>query len=286
MGLRGICLGVFIFSAGCGGTTGTESAPPTPSANEPTPPSPAAPSPTQPPTPAPAPTNPPSGEPTSACGDPPGTALLGVTYDLTKSRFAFGGPPTKSEMNGLVRWVGPQGTLAISPLGDVHASMNAGASSTDWSLDPVALTAHVRAYLVSLGVANCQIARDQVLGGSNGMTISLARAVDAIAVVSSTAAARMNTDDQSTYELVRWPAVPSATIAAAKTFRDQLADPTALAAYRAKLPPDAQGDGLVVIHHTVVFTKPMRFDVTWDVSGAPATRSFDVNGAPVSGSVW
>lgn len=200
---------------------------------------------------------------TSPCGDQPGTALLGVTYDLTKSRFAFGGAPMKSEMNGVIRWVGPQGALAISPLGDVNASRNAGAPQTpEWSADSTALSEYVRAYLVSLGVAECQIGNVQVNGGSGGRTIILARVVDGIGVVSSMAAARMNTDDKSTYEIVRWPALPSATIASARTFRSQLADPTALATYRTKLPADAQGEGAIVIHHTVRFTKPMRFDLT------------------------
>lgn len=207
-----------------------------------------------------------------------------MTYDITKSRFAFGGTPTKSEMNGLIRWVGPQGALTISPLGDVNASANGG-SGTDWSPDPTALTAHVRAYLVSLGIADCQIAKEQVNGGSGGRTILLARAVDGISVVDSTAGARMNTDDKSTYEIVRWPTVPSATIAGAQTFRDQLSDPTALATYRMKLPSNAQGEGTVVIHHTVRFTNPMRFDVTWDVNTGFAVESFDTNGAKLSG-VW
>lgn len=207
-----------------------------------------------------------------------------MTYDLAKSKFAFGGTPTKTEMNGLVRWVGPQGTLVISPLGDVNASTN-GASGADWSADPTALTAHVRAYLVSLGIAECQIGKEQVNAGSGGRTILLQRTVVGVDVVSSTAGARMNTDDKSTYEIIRWPAIPSATIAAAKSFRDQLADPTALATYRTKLPANAQGEGQVAIHHTIRFTNPMRFDVTWDVNTGSAVESFDANGAKISG-VW
>ena len=265
----------------CGSKATTESSTPVAEPSSP---------PTTPPTGGPSgpagPSNP-SSEATSPCGDQPGTALLGVTYDITKSRFAFGGPPTKSEMNGFARWVGPRGALAIFPSGQVDATQNAGEfQKPDWSNDAAALSAHVRTYFVSLGVADCQIGRVQVLGGNQGMTIALARFLDEIPVVNSKANARMNVDDQSTSETLHWPALPSATISAAKSFRDQLADPLALATYRTKLPPDAQGDGQVVIHHTAVFTKPMRFDATWDVTDDRTMRSFDVNGTAVSSSVW
>jgi hypothetical protein len=58
-------------------------------------------------------------------------------------------------------------------------------------------------------------------------------------------------DDQTTTESFYWPEIPADVVAAARAFRDKLAAPGALAAFKAKLPADAQGDGSVVIHHHV-----------------------------------
>jgi hypothetical protein len=197
-----------------------------------------------------------------------GQALAGSSYDVTKSRFAFGSTPVRMEAGGLVRWVGTDGALAIFPDGSEMGILNAGAPEAnlpDWSTDSAALSAHVTDYFVSMGVARCQILGTGTNGSASGggsidggtftssagpTSVVLARGVEGIPVVESNAWAQFNTANQSIAEALYWPTVPAAVMTAARAFRDQLADPTALAAYKAKLPSDAQGDGKVVIHHS------------------------------------
>jgi hypothetical protein len=224
-----------------------------------------------------------------------GAPLTGAAYDVTKSRFAFGSPPVRDDANGFVRWVGDDGVVAIEVSGRELGSMNGGApeaSLPDWSSDVTALEAHVGAYFASFGVASCQTANAQELDGSGGRTISLPRSVDGIPVSESLAYARFDNQDQSTSESFYWPTIPANVIMAARALHDRLADPTALAAYKAKLPADAQGDGGVVIHHTSSSsTTPFASAATYDVVmsagllGLPAELSFDADANPVT-TAW
>lgn len=189
-------------------------------------------------------------------------------YDLAKSRFAFGSTPTASAENGGTRWVGAHGQLLIQANGSVEATLDGGApeaSLPDWSEDPVALTAHVRDYLLLVGTPACELGDAQIMGGSGGRMLSFARRIDGVLVVESLANAQMDRDDQSTYELLYWPALPRDVVDAARKFHDQLQTPSALAAYRAKLPSDAQGDGHVVIHHNQFWDKtPLAVAYGWE----------------------
>jgi hypothetical protein len=223
----------------------------------------------------------------------PGKDLAGAQYDVTKSHFAFGGPPVRDDSNGFVRWVGPDGVVAIETTGGELGVMNGGAAETnlpDWSTDPVALGAHVRDYFLSFGVAGCQMPQTQVLGGS-GSVISIARLVDGIPVAESVAYARFNNNEQSTSEGFYWPLVPAAVVDAARALRDRLADPTTAAAYKALLPAADQGDGQVLIHHTNsastdAFASAATYDVTESggVLGRGRTASFDATGHDVTTS--
>ncbi len=239
----------------------------------------------------------------------PGTDLTGAFYDLSKSRFAFGSAPVQQDESGMTRWVGVDGVVAIESCGLELGSMNAGAPEAnlpDWSPDPSSLSEHVRDYFISMGVEPCQIANATVLAGGSVVcstgpdascemtaaqrTIALARGVDGIPVSESHAYARFNVNDQSTTEGLYWPTVPAATVSAARSLRDQLADAAALAAYRAKLPSDAQGDGQVVIHHSSCFgisSSPFQSAATYDVlqsspMGMASRLSFDADGNPVT----
>ena len=224
-----------------------------------------------------------------------GAPLAGATYDVTKSRFAFGSTPVRDDSNGLSRWVGADGVVAIWPTGGELASMNGGAPEAnlpDWSNDPMALGAHVTAYFSSFGVSACQVAGAQVDGGSGGRTIALLRSVDGIIVGESSAYARFDDQDQSTSEGFYWPAIPADVITNARAFHARLADPTQLAAYKAKLPANAQGDGVVNLHHTnSSSTSPFAAAATYDVATPPgplgrgSSLSFDVDGNPVT-TVW
>jgi hypothetical protein len=198
-----------------------------------------------------------------------GQPLTGASYDVAKSRFAFGSKPAAIDVGALVRWTGTDGVVAIWTDGSEMASMNAGAPEADlpdWSRDGDALAAHVTAYFVSMGVATCQISGTDgtYSAGGGGSTdgdatfmttsqtnVGLVRTIDGVPVVESLAFARFDTSDQTTYETFYWPTIPADVVAAARAFHDQLAAPEALAAYKAKLPANAQGDGRVVIHHRV-----------------------------------
>ncbi len=233
--------------------------------------------------------------------------LPGATYDVTKSAFAFGGTPTEEDESGFVRWTGNDGALAIWNDGSELGIMNAGARETnlpDWSTDPAALTAHVIAYFGTMGLAMCQVATSsslQSVGAAGtgtsgavvvavgGTTVTLARAVSGIPVVESLADARFDSEDQTTSEALYWPTIPSDVVSTAITFNAVLADPTQLAAYKAKLPSYAQGDGRVVIHHTSAgSTAPFASAATYDVAGtgnaSDEDLSFDPNGNSVPGA--
>jgi hypothetical protein len=223
-----------------------------------------------------------------------GAPLAGAAYDLTKSRFAFGSAPAEDDAYGYVRWVGVDGVVAIAQSGGELAILNAGApeaSLPDWSADPTALGAHVTAYFATFGVPACQVGTPQILGGSDGRTTALARSVDGINVVESLAYARFDSQDQSTSEGFYWPTIPADVVTSTRAFQAMLADPAELAAYKAKLPADAQGDGLVNLHHTSSSsTSPFAAAATYDVDPPPgplgraSTLSFDADGNPVSTS--
>jgi hypothetical protein len=193
-----------------------------------------------------------------------------------------------------VRWVGVDGVVAIGQSGGESGILNASAPEAglpDWSSDPTALTSHVTAYFSTFGVSACEIGSAQVNGGSGGRTVALTRSVDGINVVESLAYARFDNQNQSTGEGFYWPTIPADVVMSARAFQAMLADATELAAYKAKLPADAQGDGLVNLHHTSsVSTAPFAAAPTYDVQspsgplGAGSTLSFDTDGNPVSTS--
>jgi hypothetical protein len=107
-------------------------------------------------------------------------------------------------------------------------------------------------------------------------------------VSESLAVGRFNTDDQSTSEGFYWPEVGADVVDAARAFRDRLAIDGGLAAYKAKLPANAQGDGQVVIHHTgsssaAAFRAAASYDVRQSSQGGEFGRglSFDADGNPM-----
>ena len=224
-----------------------------------------------------------------------GAPLTGAAYDVTKSRFAFGSTPVRDDANGFKRWVGVDGVVAIEASGGEMGSMNGGAPETnlpDWSNDPTALGAHVTAYFASFGLSSCQVGDAGVHGGSGGRTIALARSIDNIPVGESIAFARFNDQDQSTSEGFYWPTIPADVVTSARAFHNMLADPVQLAAYKAKLPAEARGDGEIILHHTnSVSTSPFAAAATYDVYPPPSglglgsALSFDADGNPVT-TAW
>ena len=215
-----------------------------------------------------------------------GVDLAGASYAIEKSKFAFGSMPTKSESGGLTRWTGSQGVVAIFPSGSAMGLPNAGAPESavgDWSSTEETPAEHVRAYFVSMGMASCQSMNTQTLGGSAGTTISVNREVSGIPVIGSTAYAQFNAHDLTTSEGFFWPTIPASVVTSARALQTQLSRASGLAAYKAKLPEPAQGEGQVVIHHSGG-TAPGAFEAvaSYDVISGRSTLSFDANGQPVT----
>ncbi len=202
--------------------------------------------------------------------------------------------------------MGSDGVVAIFSDGSEMGSMDANAPEAnlpDWSADSAMLTAHASAYWVSIGVASCQIVASGIDGGGSGggpidggpttftpgpSIVTLGRGIDGVPVVESLAVARFDVNDQTTYESFYWPEIPATVVSAAIAFANQLADPSALAAYKAKLPADAQGQGRVVIHHTgASLPQPFQSAATYDVVETTplddgGDLNFDPNGNPVT----
>ena len=226
----------------------------------------------------------------------PGATLIGASYDITKSHFAFGSTPVwqATDPYGIGRWVGTDGLVAIYTCG-AEAGLVTGTPKIvlpDWSSDSSALSEHVRAYFVAMGVDLCQIAETQVQAGTDGYSISLVRGVDGIVVGQSNAYAKFNVNDQTTQEGLYWPTIPAETVAAARAFRDRLANPTELAAYKAKLPASAQGTGEVQIQHSAcpsnATNSTFQSLATYSAGGMSSSAGpqwFDVDGNPLSG-IW
>jgi hypothetical protein len=240
----------------------------------------------------------------------PDAALRGATYDIAKSRFAFGSKPVKQNEGPLVRWVGSDGALAIFSDGSAAASLNGGAPEANLpglNGDP---TEHVRDYFIAMGAEACQIdagdihASAEAGGPVNGSvtvtrtfptSVSLVRAIDGIDVAESIAWAQFDVQDQTIAEGFYWPEIPADVVKAAIAFRDWLSDASALAAYKTKLPADAQGEGNVVIHHTGEGgLRPFAAAAVYDVVqtqpdgssfGKAGNLYFDRDGRPVS-NAW
>lgn len=244
--------------------------------------------------------------PTSNCGDS-ATALAGASWSVTASRFAFGGTPAQQVDGKYTRWVGTDGQATDIGFGYVMASLNGGATAgdrPDWSADSDAMQAHVKAYMLGFGIPACQVGSLQVNAESGGggsvssggvvtaqphRIILLNRVVDGIPLIDSKAFAKMNDLDQSTDESFFWPTIPAATITAAKAFRDQLADAGNLAAYKAKLPANARGDGAIVIRHTTgigATSTTFRADVAWSTTQDESTFYYDPTGTAYPLDAW
>jgi hypothetical protein len=180
--------------------------------------------------------------------------------------------------------VGSDGSILLLSSGAETGAVNPSAPELqlpDWSADTAALQAHVHAYFVDMGIEPCQIADRGISAGGDGRTVNLDRVIDGIRVQDSNAFARFVSSDETTSEGLYWPTIPAEVVSAARAFKNELMDPQKLAAYKAKLPPEAQGgDGQIVIRHsTDVSDKPFRAGVEYFVyEPGPTYAGFDMNG--------
>jgi hypothetical protein len=218
-------------------------------------------------------------------GCPTNQALPGASYDITKSRFAFGGKPVETTVGtAAVRWSGPDGGVAIFSNGSEAGTLSADApegSLPPATTDFATAVAYARDYYVTMGLPACQAVPGLIDSWVH-------RAINGIPVFESVASATFDIDNQTTSEQFYWPEIPANVVIAAIAFQQKISGPEGLAAYKSKLPEDAQGDGQVMIHHSVEFTCPFQALTTYDVltSGdagdGDATLSFDADGNPVT----
>ncbi len=84
---------------------------------------------------------------------------------------------------------------------------------------------------------------------------------------------------------LHWPTIPASTVAAALALKAEIATPAGLAAYKAKLPANAQGAGTVLIVHTHPgATTPFASAAAYSVvsSDGELDLSFDPDGKPIT----
>ncbi|MDC0746044.1 hypothetical protein [Polyangium mundeleinium] len=209
---------------------------------------------------------------------------------IAMSLFSTGPAATSQLENGYQKVVGSEGVFATdSTNGAVLAIPNSGAHAL--SVGPYSISAsehndRVRTYFVAAGIPADQIGSVSVhtmveRGGLVQDLIKpdapqlklvayyslLNRAVDGIPVADSVAWARFNAEDVVVSETVFWPEIPGQAVADAKKMALTLADPSARAAFRAKLPVTDESEGHVVIRHSTH---------TWR-GGFVAVASYDVN---------
>ena len=222
-------------------------------------------------------------------GCPDGGGAGAVAYDISKSRFAFGGKPSMStDPGGDVTWSGPDGGLTISPSGLAGAQLHSDAPENDLppaTTDFATEVAYARDYFATMGIPGCQVE-----AGSYAFSL-LQRVVQGVSVVESVATARFDSDNTTTSEELYWPAIPASVVMAAVAFHEKLMEPKALDAYKRKLPRNAQGSGQVVIHHSdpaaaefSPFASLTTYDVITidDAGSGNANLSFDVDGNAVT----
>jgi hypothetical protein len=230
-------------------------------------------------------------------------ALPGVAYDVSKSRFSFGGTPVKTVTSSITHYTGPQGELGIFSNGEALASLDA--TAIDGTIAPLSgtaamLQAYSQQYFGTMGLPSCQVASEAGVTSSvsasgddasetvtpGATSVILRRTLGTIPVVESLALADFDVDYATTSEDFYWPKIPASVVETATSLQAKLATPQGLAAYKAKLPSDAQGTGHVAIHHSggsesAGFVAIATYDLDALPPSAPQDEdppSFDANG--------
>ncbi len=241
-----------------------------------------------------------------------GVSLRQGSFDVTKSKFAFGGSkPVLEDSNGQMRWVGSHGEVVVKANGAALGIINADAPESNlpaWSTDSDELAAHTAEYFIAMGVETCQIRGQSVFGsgtctGASGgssescqalpSTGVLGRGVDGISIVESTATATFVRGDITTSEALYWPEIPAVVVSDALALRERIRDPSKLAEYKKLLPDNAQGQGEILIHHSGPYETKFRAVAVYEVNLTPPSdqdpdsyyevRDFDAQATAVEG---
>jgi hypothetical protein len=222
-------------------------------------------------------------------------ALAGTTYDVAKSKFAFGDKPSLDTGSHQTRWVGRDGVATIAASGAASATMNKHAAALElptWNDDPDALEDRVVDYFAGMGIDRCQIAGPEITTSGSGIqaadgavnmkwdppTVVLTRAIDGISIAESRASARWVSGDRATAESLYWPTIPANVIRDAFALRDMLRDASQRTSYKALLPDAAQGDATIVIHHNDRPGSAFQAIAVYEVELPNETRAYDTQG--------
>jgi hypothetical protein len=239
----------------------------------------------------------PAGQTTTVPADAPGWR-----HTLARSKFHLGRALTDDVSRPpVVRHVGDEGVFwentasgASGGISNADSRALAGPYVTDRDL----LRATVLQYFRDSGMPEDQLDPSGIglsTTGSNSsdgsqtlvkQTGVAGRLVDGAFPVSSIAFTDFTVDGETTSESVFWPAIPGRVIADARAMRDMLADPSARAAFLAKiemiLPGAGAARGVVDILHSGPFAEgPITAFAAYDVGVGSAFRHFDIDGQPL-----
>jgi hypothetical protein len=224
----------------------------------------------------------------------------GYVHDISRSRFKIGqNTAVEVDTPMLRRWRGSLGAWAIDPTNNwTMGLLDATTDTGPYVLDEALHGELVKRYFIAAGLPADQIqgirATYEVAGGGRvqdgstpiqllSITSILTRAIKGIPVVESVAWAKMTIAGDVDMESVFWPPVDPNVVERATALAQQMAEPTAHAAFLASLPGHVYKDGGVVIHHTdpsvhATPTAYVSYDVTLAPGGHAAMRHFDENG--------
>ena len=239
-------------------------------------------------------------EPASASA-PHASTVRGYAHTVEASRFRIGDHPfLEVDAAKLQRWRGANGAFARDPSnGWTMALLDANAPTGEYELDEARHQAAVRAYFVSAGIPEDQIADVKATyeatgGGSQDDMTSrpvrlksinsiLVRSIQGIPVAESYAWAKMTTGGEVDMESVFWPEIDQAVVDKAVALAARLNDEREHAAFKTRLRRPVFNVGGVMIHHSdsSIHETPkayVSYDATVDSAGSAAMHHFDEYG--------
>ena len=230
----------------------------------------------------------------------------GYQHGPQHTRVVVGDHRKTSERYGYLIMAGDQGTMSTN-IADGSTFAAAAPSSAGMLLPRFAGSYEdhdrfVKDYFVTLGLPSEQVGSVRTMtmleahGRSEdvGRTIpqvtayysALQRTVEGIPVIDSFAWARVNSRGEVVQEGVYWPAIPSDVLQQVHQFREMLADPKRLEAFKSRLTVPA-GEGVIVIRHSSAtgnhaFESFASYDVSLHLSPIPSTQKMPMPGTTVT----
>lgn len=234
-------------------------------------------------------------------------AIAGYRHSIARSKFARGTSLREKSLGAAaIVYEGSDGAATVWSNGFFVATPRAGLigtipplteSSADHStrviryfvdgglpVDQMGPT-HINTLIESTGTVSGKLAgATEASRKLLAYTTIIDRSIDGVRVQGSYAWAQFNKNDDVIAERVWWPDLPSTVRDNIASTKAMLANESAKAAYRAKLPSDVLGEEPeIVIHHSMPLESDFRVFVTLDYAmrGRPSPLSFDASGAPV-----